>query len=48
MRINCNPNDVLFTVGSPCDVIFILNTTLGSKHDRSINNCKNIQLLKQQ
>ena len=45
MQINFNPNNFLYAVqvGSPCDVIFVLFTTLGSKHVRSINNCLNIQ-----
>ena len=35
MQINCNPNDLLYTVGSPFYVIFILITTFGSKHVRN-------------
>ena len=42
LQINCNPNDLLYTVGSLCGVILILITTFGSKHVRNINNCRNI------
>ena len=32
MQIHCNPIDLLYIVGSPCYVIFILINTFGSKH----------------
>ena len=32
MRKHCNSIDLLFTVGSPCDVIFIIITIFGCKH----------------